>query len=65
MTEHTTGSSRPGSAATVLAWLAVVAGMVGNTIASVAGDGLLPHLGFGLLTTAGVVALGLNWLHRR
>jgi hypothetical protein len=65
MTEHTSGDPRPGSAVTVGAWLAVVAGMVGNTVASLAGDALLPHLALGLLTAAGVVTLALNWLHRR
>lgn len=50
---------------TGLAWLAVVAGVVGNTVASVAGDSTALHLGLGLLTTAGVVVLVMNWLRRR
>ncbi len=65
MTEHTSGDPRPASAITAVAWLAVVAGMVGNTVASLTGDVLLVHLGLGLLTAAGVVTLVLNWLHRR
>jgi hypothetical protein len=65
MTEHTSGDPRPGSAVTALAWLAVVAGMIGNTVTSLAGDALPLHLALGLLTAAGVVTLGLNWLHRR
>ncbi|GAA3632184.1 hypothetical protein GCM10022223_57900 [Kineosporia mesophila] len=47
------------------AWLAVVAGVVGNTVASLAGDSMPVHLGFGALTTVGVVTLVVNWLHRR
>ncbi|MBT0767420.1 hypothetical protein KIH74_00705 [Kineosporia sp. J2-2] len=55
----------PSSAIVMPAWLAVVGGLVGNTVASFAGDVLVVHLALGLLTTAGVVALVLNWLHRR
>ncbi|GLY31140.1 hypothetical protein [Kineosporia sp. NBRC 101731] len=58
MTEHA-------SALIGVAWLAVVAGVVGNTVASLAGDSMPVHLGFGALTAVGVVTLVVNWLHRR
>ncbi|GAB6900419.1 hypothetical protein [Kineosporia succinea] len=47
------------------AWLAVVLGVVGNSVASVAGDLLLLNLAFGTLTAVGVVTLVLNWMRRR
>jgi hypothetical protein len=61
MSENTSQQSAP----VALAWLAVVAGIVGNTVASVAGSQLLVNVGFGALTTLGVVTLVLHWLRRR
>ena len=66
MTQHTGQSSpRTTSPLVALAWLAVVAGVVGNSVVSVAGASIMVHLALGALTTAGVTVLVLNWLHRR
>lgn len=62
MSENTRSN---GSVLVALAWLAVVAGVVGNTVASVAATPIGVNLALGALTAAGVVVLVLNWLHRR